>query len=82
MRGNGQESTISYTRYQYTLINSFGFCQTHDESQAERYWSECERYYGIDHHGETTPCPLRKLAFLILKGDPMALDTARDILKC
>lgn len=45
-------------------------------------WAECEQHYGINHLGSADPCPLRQLAFAILKGEPMALDAARDILRC
>jgi hypothetical protein len=81
----GTRRAEKYENYASTLLNSPGFQSKYDqnvETGAEDYWSECEQYYGINHLGDEDPCPLRQLAFRILKGDPMALDAARDILKC
>lgn len=43
-------------------------------------WTLCEKMYGIDSEGSKPTDRRREVAFAILKGDPMALDMASDIL--
>lgn len=43
-------------------------------------WAVCEKYYGIDQEGSTPTDVRREVAFKILKGDPMMLDLASDIM--
>lgn len=43
-------------------------------------WAACEAHYGIGGDGSETKDRKRELALAILKGDPIALDAARDIL--
>lgn len=47
---------------------------------AIKIWNICEQHYGIDVDGSKPKDVRRTVAFLILKGDKPALDTATDIL--
>jgi hypothetical protein len=79
---NRHERTVSLHMYLGSQIESPDFNRSGlDDFEAGMHWSVCEQYYGISHLGSEDPCPLRQLAFKILKGDKVALDAARDILK-
>lgn len=43
-------------------------------------WAACEKHYGVTYEGSAPTDQRRKVAFLILKGDPQALDLATDVL--
>lgn len=43
-------------------------------------WSVCEKHYGIDVEGSCPTDRRREVAFAILKGDPISLDIASDVL--
>ena len=75
-----------YKDYLGTLIPSPDFEKFSSEIIADRelaayVWTECEKHYGIGIHGSQDPDPIRQVALLILKGDPQAIDLARDILE-
>lgn len=70
--------TIPYDGYINSELDSPG-CLAHPGCEV-RDWGECEKYYGINHHGELDPDPVRRLAFAILKGEGWAIDVAQDVL--
>lgn len=61
--------------YEYTYVAS-----PDNKSADEDVWTECEQHYGINHLGSSDPDPVRQLAFAILRGDPIAVDIAQDVL--
>jgi hypothetical protein len=72
------EVTLPFSDYEHSLVNSPGFVEPDGLSDAENVWSDCERYYGINHLGQTDPDPARRLAFAILRGDESALAAVRS----
>lgn len=72
---NYRDITITMVEYISTILYS----RANDRQITA--WSEAEIFYGINHHGDQDPDQRRRLAFAILRGDPMALDFATDVLK-
>jgi hypothetical protein len=67
---------VSFARYEYSYL------QTQDNMAVNKDedWSSMEQAYGINHHGSNDPAPARRLAFQILKGNPIACEIATQLL--
>lgn len=81
----GRHHYLPYTDYTHSILCSKPctdyYSSTLEPEDIVDDWSECEKFYGINHLGNDDPDPVRELAFKILKGDNIALDMAKDILK-
>lgn len=91
----GSRQILSAKNYQYTYSCSHdcadfikscgadklvGLVTPYVAEMITTIWAACEAHYGIGEDGSQTKDRKRELALAILKGDPIALDAARDIL--
>lgn len=79
--GAGGNLEISASKYEVSYLESPDFLKQNDPTLCPETWRRCEQHYGISHNGSDDPCDVRKLAFMILKGDGISCDMAKDVLR-
>lgn len=73
--------SLKTIRETVTSYFSDGWMHSRALDLAIHIWCVCELNYGIDAEGSVPKDQVRQVAFLILKGDPIARDVATDILR-